>query len=66
MTAARAVTATFARVADLRVSALSAPATVKTGQTLAVANTVTNGGTLVLSGGLPSFVAPAMKSTIAP
>jgi subtilase family serine protease len=44
MTAARAVTATFSRLADLRVSALSAPATVRTGQTLVVASTVTNGG----------------------
>ena len=47
MSAARAVTATFVRTADLRVSAVSAPATVRTGQPLAITTTVTNAGTAV-------------------
>ena len=45
LSAARAVTATFVRVPDLRVSTVSAPASVGTGQTLAIVSTVTNNGT---------------------
>jgi len=44
MTEARAVTATFVRLADLGVTAVSAPASVRTGQSLAITSTVTNRG----------------------
>jgi len=59
----RAVSATFARVADLRVSALSAPATVRTGQKLDVASTVINGGTLAAGAFTVSFYLSATDAT---
>ena len=46
LTGPRLVTATFIRMADLTVTGLSAPGSVRTGQTLAITSTVKNAGSL--------------------